>query len=83
MHLIGSHLDQYPLLISRLKQLLECKNILRPDFSWDHETSDKDWNYNVEIIGAFGMEDMLEKTCPLSFHKNGKFLCIFCWIFTF
>ncbi|XP_064636119.1 NADP-dependent oxidoreductase domain-containing protein 1-like [Lineus longissimus] len=56
--------------IPRLKQLLGFQFVLRPDYQWDSENMDKPWDFSLDMSGTFARLDMVEHTCPLSFHKT-------------
>ena len=53
-------------------QLLNHKQVIMPEHTWDKENiAHLKWDYTQEVTGAFDVDDMLEKTCPLSLHKAG------------
>ena len=67
-------------MLSRLQQLLEHTDIVKPHFTWPTDCSDREWCHQCEITATFADLTMVEKTCPLSASKDGEYtgVTIFC-----
>lgn len=60
-------------MLPRLQKLLQHTDIVKPHYTWSQDCSSRQWSHQCEITATFADPSMVEKTCPLSTNKDGKY----------
>ncbi|XP_022108684.1 NADP-dependent oxidoreductase domain-containing protein 1-like [Acanthaster planci] len=65
---VYSFLSSVP--IPRLRQVIKCSNIIKPEFSWQLEKADMPWDCSKDVCTTLENPEQVQVTCPLNLDKE-------------